>query len=571
MRWASLFIPTLRDAPAEADAASHRLLVRGGFIRQLQSGHYSMLPLGWRVHQKVAEIIRQEMDGIGGQEFLLPAMHPASVWQASGRWDSMGDEMFRLTDRKGADLALGMTHEEVFATISQELNSYRELPQLWYQIQWKFRDEPRPKSGLLRVREFAMKDSYSFDLDDEGLDRSFDLHHDAYQRIFQRLDLEARPVEASSGAMGGSASIEFMVASDAGEDDVAVCDGCGYAANVERASAALDPLDNRPAGDAPEAFPTPGVRTIAALAELGHPPIHQIKTLVYRIDGMLTLILLRGDHPFLEQKFSDATGASEVIPAEVDEIRAALGASPGSLGAVGVADLPIYADEALRGRSGMPTGANVDDQHLEGVDMDRDVTVDNWVDVRGILDGEACATCGEPLRVVRCIEAGHIFKLGRKYAEAMKVTVLDGEGVNRVPTMGSYGIGVGRAMATVAETHHDEHGLLWPMSIAPYEVVLTVVKVDHDESMAVAERLYDELRAAGVDVLLDDRDGRPGVKFADAELVGIPLRVAIGPRGLDNGQLEFTVRSNGEKVDVPIDEVVARVVDSVVTGRTAGR
>ena len=571
MRWSSLFIPTLRDAPAEADAASHRLLVRGGFIRQLQSGHYSMLPLGWRVHQKVAEIIRQEMDGIGGQEFLLPAMHPASVWQASGRWDSMGDEMFRLTDRKGADLALGMTHEEVFATISQELNSYRELPQLWYQIQWKFRDEPRPKSGLLRVREFAMKDSYSFDLDDEGLDRSFDLHHDAYQRIFQRLDLEARPVEASSGAMGGSASIEFMVASDAGEDDVAVCDGCGYAANVERASAALDPLDNRPAGDAPEAFPTPGVRTIAALAELGHPPIHQIKTLVYRIDGMLTLILLRGDHPFLEQKFSDATGASEVIPAEVDEIRAALGASPGSLGAVGVADLPIYADEALRGRSGMTTGANVDDQHLEGVDLDRDVTVDHGVDVRGILDGEACVTCGEPLRVVRCIEAGHIFKLGRKYAEAMKVTVLDGEGVNRVPTMGSYGIGVGRAMATVAETHHDEHGLLWPMSIAPYEVVLTVVKVDHDESMAVAERLYDELRAAGVDVLLDDRDGRPGVKFADAELVGIPLRVAIGPRGLDNGQLEFTVRSNGEKVDVPLDEVVARVVASVVTGRTAGR
>jgi len=571
VRWSSLFIPTLRDAPAEAEAASHRLLVRGGFIRQLQSGHYSMLPLGWRVHQKVARIIRQEMDGIGGQEFLLPAMHPASVWQASGRWESMGDEMFRLRDRKGADLALGMTHEEVFASISQELNSYRELPQLWYQIQWKFRDEPRPKSGLLRVREFAMKDSYSFDLDDEGLDRSFDLHHAAYQRIFQRLDLDARPVEASSGAMGGSASIEFMVASDAGEDDVAVCDGCGYAANVERASAALDPLENRPASDAPESFPTPGVRTIAALAELGHPPVHQIKTLVYRIDGVLTLILLRGDHPFLEQKFTDATGATEVIPAEVDEIRAALGASPGSLGAVGVADLPIYADEALRGRSGMTTGANEDDQHLEGVDMERDVAVGHWVDVRGILDGEACTTCGEPLRVVRCIEAGHIFKLGRKYTEAMGITVLDGEGVNRVPTMGSYGIGVGRAMATVAETHHDEQGLLWPMSIAPYEVVLTVVKVDHGESMAVAEQLYDELRAAGVDVLLDDRDGRPGVKFADAELVGIPLRVVIGPRGLDNGQLEFTVRSNGEKVDVPIDEVVARVVDAVVTGRTAGQ
>ena len=571
MRWSSLFIPTLRDAPAEAEAVSHRLLARGGFMRQLQSGHYSMLPLGWRVHQKVAAVIRQEMDGIGAQEFLLPAMHPASIWQASGRWESMGDEMFRLTDRKGADLALGMTHEEVFATISQELNSYRELPQLWYQIQWKFRDEPRPKSGLLRVREFAMKDSYSFDLDDDGLNRSFDLHHDAYQRIFRRLDLDTRPVEASSGAMGGSASIEFMVESDAGEDDVAICDGCGYAANVERATAALEPVDNRSSGDAPQSFPTPGVRTIAALVELDHPAVHQVKTLVYNVDGVLTLVLLRGDHPFLQQKFIDATGATEVVPADADEIKAALGASPGSLGAVGVTELPIYADEALRGRSGMTTGANVDDQHLEGVDVERDIAVDHWLDIRCILDGEACTTCGNALRVVRCIEAGHIFKLGRKYADAMGVTVLDAEGVNRVPTMGSYGIGVGRAMATVAETHHDEHGLIWPMSIAPYEVVLTVVKVDHEESMAVAERLYGELQAAGIDVLLDDRDGRPGVKFADAELVGIPLRITIGPRGLDNGQLEYTSRADGEKVDVPIDDVVARVVDAVVTGRSAGR
>ena len=571
MRWSSLFVPTLRDAPAEAEAVSHRLLTRGGFMRQLQSGHYSMLPLGWRVHQKVAAVIRQEMDGIGAQEFLLPAMHPASVWQASGRWESMGDEMFRLTDRKGADLALGMTHEEVFATISQELNSYRELPQLWYQIQWKFRDEPRPKSGLLRVREFAMKDSYSFDLDDDGLNRSFDLHHDAYQRIFRRLDLDTRPVEASSGAMGGSASIEFMVESDAGEDDVAICDGCGYAANVERATAALEPVDNRSSGDAPQSFPTPGVRTIAALVELDHPAVHQVKTLVYNVDGVLTLVLLRGDHPFLQQKFIDATGATEVVPADADEIKAALGASPGSLGAVGVTELPIYADEALRGRSGMTTGANVDDQHLEGVDVERDIAVNHWLDIRCILDGEACTTCGNALRVVRCIEAGHIFKLGRKYADAMGVTVLDAEGVNRVPTMGSYGIGVGRAMATVAETHHDEHGLIWPMSIAPYEVVLTVVKVDHEESMAVAERLYGELQAAGIDVLLDDRDGRPGVKFADAELVGIPLRITIGPRGLDNGQLEYTSRADGEKVDVPIDDVVARVVDAVVTGRSAGR
>ena len=571
MRWSSLFIPTLRDAPAEADAVSHRLLVRGGFMRQLQSGHYSMLPLGWKVHQKVGEVIRQEMDGIGAQEFLLPAMHPASVWQASGRWESMGDEMFRLTDRKGADLALGMTHEEVFAGIAGELNSYRDLPQLWYQIQWKFRDEPRPKSGLLRVREFAMKDSYSFDLDDAGLDRSFDLHHDAYQRIFRRLDLDALPVEASSGAMGGSASIEFMVESSAGEDDVAICGDCGYSANVERATSALPEVENRPGGDAPERFATPGIRTIAALAEAGHPPEHQVKTLVYRVDGALTLILLRGDHPFLEQKFVDATGAVEVVPADGDEIRAALGASPGSLGAVGVADLTIYADEALRSRSGMTTGANEDDVHLEGVDVERDVAVDHWLDLRSILDGEACASCGAVLRIARCIEAGHIFKLGRRYSEAMGVTVLDADGVNRVPTMGSYGIGVGRAMAAVAETHHDENGLVWPMGIAPYEVVLTVVKVDHEESMGCAERLYDELRAAGVDVLLDDRDGRPGVKFADAELIGIPLRVTIGPRGLENSIVELTARADGERHDVPVDDVVARLVDLVVTGRSAGR
>ncbi len=571
MRWSSLFIPTLRDAPAEAEAVSHRLLVRGGFMRQLQSGHYSMLPLGWRVHQKVGEVIRQEMDGIGAQEFLLPAMHPASVWQASGRWESMGDEMFRLTDRKGADLALGMTHEEVFAGIASELNSYRDLPQLWYQIQWKFRDEPRPKSGLLRVREFAMKDSYSFDLDDAGLDRSFDLHHDAYQRIFRRLDLDALPVEASSGAMGGSASIEFMVESPAGEDDVAICGDCGYSANVERATSALPEVENRPGGDAPERFATPGIRTIAALAEAGHPPEHQVKTLVYRVDGALTLILLRGDHPFLEQKFVDATGAVEVVPADGDEIRAALGASPGSLGAVGVTDLTIYADEALRSRSGMTTGANEDDVHLEGVDVERDVAVDHWLDLRLILDGEACASCGAALRIARCIEAGHIFKLGRRYADAMGVTVLDADGVNRVPTMGSYGIGVGRAMAAVAETHHDENGLIWPMNIAPYEVVLTVVKVDHEESMGCAERLYDELRAAGVDVLLDDRDGRPGVKFADAELIGIPLRVTIGPRGLENSIVELTARTDGERHDVPVDDVVARLVDLVVSGRSAGR
>jgi prolyl-tRNA synthetase len=509
------------------------------------------------------------MDAIGGQEFLLPAMHPASVWQKSGRWESMGEEMFRLTDRKGADLALGMTHEEVFATISLELASYRDLPQIWYQIQWKFRDEPRPKSGLLRVREFAMKDSYSFDIDDAGLDRSFDLHHGAYKAIFARLDLDAVPVEASSGAMGGSSSIEFMVASPAGEDDVVQCNGCDYAANVERATASLTAVEDRPGSDAPEPFPTPDIRTIAALADAGHPPEHQIKTLVYLVDGTLTLVLLRGDHPFLEQKFVDATGAVNLVPAGADEIRKALGASPGSLGAVGVTGLSIYADPALEGRTGMTTGANRDDVHLSGVDVARDIAVDHWLDVRGIVAGESCATCGGTLRVTRCIEAGHIFKLGRRYSEAMGVTVLDADGENRVPTMGSYGIGVGRAMAAIVETHHDDDGMVWPMSVAPYEVVLTVVKTDHEASMAVAEQAYADLRAAGVDVLLDDRDDRPGVKFADAELIGIPLRVTIGPRGLDDGVLEVTERAGGARTDVPVAEVVERIVGLVKAGRSA--
>ena len=567
MRWSNLFIPTLRDAPAEAEAISHQLLVRGGFIRQLQSGHYSMLPLGWKIHKKVSAIIREEMDAIGGQEFLLPAMHPADIWQKSGRWETMGEEMFRFVDRKGADQALGMTHEEVFASIGTEINSYRHLPQIWYQIQTKFRDEPRPKSGLLRVREFAMKDSYSFDIDDDGLDKSFNLHHGAYVAIFNRLGLDAFPVEASSGAMGGSASIEFMVESEAGEDDVARCSSCGYSANVERASAALPAIENREGLDAPESFPTPDIRTIAALIELGHPAEHQIKTLVYLVDSQITLILLRGDHPFLEQKFIDITGATELRPATEEEIRSALGASPGSLGAVGVTDHPIYADFALKGRSGMATGANTDDVHYQGVDVERDIAVTEWVDVRGILEGESCVECGNPLTISRCIEAGHIFKLGRKYAEAMGATVLDAEGNSQTLTMGSYGIGVERAMSAVAETHHDENGLIWPISIAPYEVVVTLLKSDHEESVVEAERIYNELGSGGVDVLLDDRNERPGVKFADAELIGIPLRVTIGPRGLENGVAELNVRSNSQQSEIALDKVVEEVVRIVEESR----
>ena len=557
MRWSSLFIPTLREAPAEAEAVSHQLLVRGGFIRQLQSGHYSMLPLAWRVNKKIVKILCEEMDLIGAQEVMLPAIHPASVWQKSGRWDAIGDDMFRFVDRKDAEQVLAMTNEEVVATVALELSSYRDLPQMWYQIQTKFRDEPRPKSGLLRVREFDMKDSYSIDIDDAGLDNSFNLHHQAYERIFARLGLNAIPVEASSGAMGGSDSVEFMVESPAGEDDVAVCDSCDYSANVERATSIIPDVENRLGNETLEKFETPNIRTIEALSESGHPPEHQIKTLVYMVDGELSLILLRGDHQFQEQKFRDSTSAMEIAPAEEETIKKALGASPGSLGAVGIDGIKTFADPSLKGRSVMTTGANEDDFHLSGVDVDRDIKVDQWVDVRSIADGEGCPSCSNPLRVVRRIEAGHIFKLGRKYSEAMGVSVLDSEGNSQIPTMGSYGIGVGRAMAAIAETCCDDSGLIWPISVAPYEVVLTVVKTDDENSMEVADKIYKDLKAHGIDVLFDDREERPGVKFADAELIGIPLRVTIGPRGLENGIVEFLDRSDPEKTqtELGVEEV----------------
>ena len=560
MRWSNLFVPTLREAPAEAEVASHRLLLRAGFIRQLHSGHYSLLPLGLRVHDKVAGVVREEMNAIGGQELLMPAMHPAWVWEQSGRWTTMGDEMFRLTDRREAKNALGMTHEEVIAVLAREVHSYREVPQIWYQIQTKFRDEPRPKSGLLRVREFAMKDSYSLDIDDSGLDHAFDLHHKAYTRIFERLGLPAIAVEASSGAMGGSASVEFMVPSGAGEDDIVRCGGCGYAANVERAVAVVPPVDDPPGGVL-ERFATPGIRTIAALAaaEADAPPHRQVKTMVYVLDGQVTLVLLRGDHDLSVQKLLDNTGAMTARPAVADECVAALGASPGSLGAVGVTDLPVLADGALAARSNLTTGANTDDFHLRGVDIGRDITVDEWLDVRQVRHGEPCTGCGGPLELLRCIETGHIFKLGRRYAEAFETTVMDAEGVPRTLTMGSYGIGIGRAMAAVAETHHDNKGLCWPVSVAPYEAVVVPISGRDEAVTGVAERIYGELRNAGVEVIIDDRDARPGVKFSDIELVGIPYRVTVGPRALAAGNVELTERTTGETTHVPVESAVALV------------
>ena len=564
MRWSNLFTPTLREAPGDAEAASHRLLVRGGFMRQLHAGHYSMLPLGWKVHEKVAQVVREEMNDIGGQEFLLPAMHPKALWEASGRWEVMGDEMFRLEDRSGTEVGLGMTHEEVFASIATEINSYKTLPQIWYQIQWKFRDEPRPKAGLLRVREFAMKDSYSLDIDQAGLDANFDKHYAAYQRIFERLDLDAMPVEASSGAMGGAGSIEFMVASPSGEDDVVRCPACDYRANVERATSKVDEITDDPPPSEPEKFATPGIRTIKALAEAGAPAESQMKSMIMVLDGQVTIAVVRGDQQLNLQKLQDSTGAIDIRPATPDETVEHLGAKPGSLGAVGVADtIPIYVDESLRGRTHLTTGANEDDFHYRGVDIERDVNVTEYIDLREVQAGESCPQCGTTIEIVRCIEAGHIFKLGTKYAEAMGAQVLDADGKMQTIVMGSYGIGVGRNMAAIAETHHDDKGLVWPASIAPFEVVITIMNMKDEDTVNAANALYDELRAARVDVLIDDRDARAGVKFADSELIGIPYRVTMGPRGIKDGLVEFTERKTMETQELGLDAIGQTVIDAL--------
>ena len=565
MRWSQAFIPTLRDDPADAEAVSHRLLVRGGYLRQLMAGAYSLLPLMIRVRTKVGNIIREEMNGIGGQEFLLPAVHPAEIWQKSGRWEIMGEEMFRLRDRKGADLALGMTHEEIFATLGLELRSYRDLPQFWYQIQTKFRDEPRPKGGVLRTREFTMKDSYSLDIEWEGLDASFDRHFEAYERIFARLGLDAVPVEASSGAMGGSDSIEFMVRSASGEDDVVYCRACGYAANMEKATSQMETLDDGSSHDEVEKFATPGVRTIADLASFdgGAPADRQIKSLVYLIEGDLTLVLLRGDHALVEQKLQDGTGAIEFRPAHPEEIKAALGADPGSLGAVGVDTLPVIADKALAGRFNMVTGANDDDFHYRGVDVDRDIKVRQWMDLREIADGEPCSNCGEQLEVFKAIEVGHIFKLGTKYAEAFGMSVLDEEGEAKTVIMGSYGIGLERNIAAIVETHHDEKGIVWPVAVAPYAVAITVLRADTAEALEAGERLYEQLRQAGIDTILDDRVERPGVKFADVELIGVPYRVTVGPRGLEKGIVEIQERADGDGEEVAVSDAVQYLIDRI--------
>jgi prolyl-tRNA synthetase len=571
MRWSRYFIPTLREDPADAEVISHKLLLRAGVIRQLSAGIYSYLPLGQRIARKVMNILREEMNAIGGQEFFLPALHLAEIWQESGRWFAIGDEMFRLKDRKGADMCLGMTHEEVFTTIARnELRSYKQLPQVWYQIQSKFRDEARPKSGLIRVREFIMKDAYSFDVDRAGLDKSFNDQREAYKRIFTRCGIKFLIVEASSGAMGGSESNEFMARTPAGEDLIVSCENCGYAANLEKATSRGPEIADEVGPDAPEEFPTPGVRTIEDLITFpgGAEASRQIKSLVFSatIDGEQrpVLVLLRGDHQLHETKLADSLRATAVRPAQPEEIRDLLGASAGSLGGVGAKakaraakiDLRIVADSTLKNRRNMTTGANKDDHHIRGVDIDRDIPVDDWLELRTIESGERCPRCETGvLEVFKGMEIGHIFKLGTKYSESMGATVLNQEGKEVPIVMGSYGIGVGRILTAVVEQQYDEDGIVWPQSLAPFDVVVTITNMKQDDLRQTGEKLYEELHGAGIDALLDDRDERAGVKFKDSDLIGIPYRITIGKK-VAEGMVELFDRREKRSEDVKISDVV---------------
>jgi prolyl-tRNA synthetase len=565
MRWTNTFLPTLRDNPAGAEAISHILLLRAGYVRQLTAGVYSYLPLAQRSLLKIMAIVREEMTRIGAQEFLLPALNPAEIWRESGRWEVMGDNMFRLKDRKGADLCLGMTHEEVFTVIARdEIRSYKQLPQIWFQMQTKFRDEARPKSGILRVREFIMKDSYSFDEDSDGLDHSFELHRQAYCRIFDRCGLQYVMVQASSGAMGGSASSEFMVYSDAGEDWIATCAECGYAANIEKATSRLNAVEDGEGERPLETFPTPGVRTIEDLVRFpgGAAADQQIKTLVYMLDEEPALLLLRGDHTLNETKLADATGAQAYRPGRPEEIQALLGALPGSLGAVQITNVRVIADRALTGRFNMTTGANRDDYHMRGVSLARDIQVGQWADLRTVASGEGCPNCEAQLRVDKAIEVGHIFKLGTKYSDTMGAHVLTAEGKEVPIVMGSYGIGVGRILAAAAELYHDADGLMLPLSIAPFEVIVTPANMNDAQQRETGEKLYGELMAAGVDVLLDDREERPGAKFKDADLIGIPYRITIGNK-LKQNQVELLERKTKQVTLLPVSDVVQEILRAV--------
>ena len=578
-RWSQLFIPTLREAPADAEVASHKFLVRAGYIRQLAAGIYSYLFLGQRSFNKIIGIVREEMDRIG-QEFYLPALHPRELWEASGRWSVIGDNMFRLKDRKGADLCLGFTHEENMTEIARkELRSYKQLPQIWYQIQTKFRDEPRPKSGLLRVRQFIMKDSYSFDIDPAGLDTSYQKHRETYCRIFDRCGLNYLVIEAHSGAMGGSQSEEFMVYTRAGEDQVVSCAKCRYAANLEKATSKLDPVpDLAPEGDGkPLLVHTPGKGAIADVAEfLKVSPNQDIKAVAYMAkiagaDGQKNFetpvaVFLRGDHTVNETKLLTLVRATDLRPMAPEELEKYFRGPGGFIGPVGLsvnkalpetqstasdASVTVVLDKALESRQNMICGANKLDYHFKNVTPGRDFNYTVAAEIRNVESGDPCPNCGSPLRMDTAVEIGHVFKLGYKYSDSMGLRVLDKNGKEVTPIMGSYGIGIERILTASIEQSNDENGFWLPPQIAPFEIVVTATNVSDEKIRMTAEDVAGRLEAAGYDVLLDDRDERPGVKFKDADLVGIPFRVNVGKKVTED-RVEVVQRSTRQSQDVTI-------------------
>lgn len=561
-------IPTLREAPADAEIVSHKLLLRAGLIRKLAGGVYTFLPLGLRALRKVEQIIREEMDRAGAVEVLMPALQPPEIWEASGRAETASNVLFKVKDSSGRQWFLSPTAEEVITTLAaNEINSYRQLPKNFYQISLKFRDEIRPRFGLMRAKEFIMKDAYSFDTTDEGAMAAYKKMYDAYTRIFARCGLKAFPVEADTGVIGGNYSHEFMVPAETGENEVAFCEACGYAANIEKATSGIPKTAAREVGSAIEKFATPGVVTIEALSKEPYkvPANRQIKTLVYIADSKPILILIRGDDQLNETKLLAKTGVVAARPATPDEIVPLLGAKPGSLGAVVnvPASVQVFADERLQGANDMTTGANEDGFHFKNVSIERDIKVTAWFDLRTVSVGEPCVKCAKPLKIRRAIEVGHVFKLGTKYSEKLGATFLDVDGSRKPSVMGCYGIGVTRTLQAIIEQGNDKDGVIWPLSVAPYQVCITPLAVTADsQAMQLAEKFYAELTAKGVDVILDDRDERPGVKFKDSELVGFPIRIGLGEKSLAKGEVEIKPR-NGVMQFVKIEEAVEAVLKLV--------
>lgn len=564
MKWTKTLIPTLREAPSDAEILSHKLLLRAGLIRKLAAGVYTFLPLGLRALRKVEQIVREEMDRAGAIEVLMPALQPKEIWEQSGRAETAKDVLFKVKDGSNREWFLSPTAEEVITTVAaNEINSYRQLPKNFYQISLKFRDEIRPRFGLMRAKEFIMKDAYSFDATDEGAMASYHKMYDAYKRIFDRCGVQNFPVEADTGVIGGNYSHEFMVPADTGENDVVFCEACGYAANIEKATSGIPKTAPRELGAMPEKFPTPGAVTIEALAKDPYkvPANRQIKTLVYIADSKPIIILIRGDDQLNETKFMARTGVVAARAATPEECFATLGAKPGSLGAV--VNVPsgvkVLADERLRGANEMTTGANEDGFHLRNVSIERDIKVTEWHDLRTVTAGEPCAKCGKSLKIRRAIEVGHVFKLGTKYSEKLNATFLGEDGSRKPSVMGCYGIGVTRTLQAIIEQCNDKDGIIWPLSVAPYRVCITPLNVAADNPcMQLAEKIYAELTAQGVEVILDDRDDRPGVKFKDADLIGFPIRVSIGEKSLAKGEVEIKPR-NGAVQLVKVEEAVAKV------------